>query len=131
MALLVTLALAGAGLIFYSIESDRVEEQTLGEIDQELTELERLQENGLNPDTREPFQSVEAMLMLFLARNVPNDDELLVGWWRGRPQVSSPADDLAESPTFQAAVQPLVRDSGSIRLHDQADGELLDRKSVV
>ena len=104
VALLVTLALAGAGLIVYAIESDRVEEQTLGEIDQELSELERLQENGLNPDTREPFESVEAMLMLFLARNVPNDDELLVGWWRGRPQVSSPADDLAESPTFQAAV---------------------------
>lgn len=125
VALLVTLALAGAGLIVYAIESDRVEEQTLGEIDQELSELDRLQENGLNPDTREPFQSVEAMLMLFLARNVPNDDELLVGWWRGRPQVSSPADDLAESETFQNAVAPLIPRSGSTRLHDPTDGELL------
>jgi two-component system, OmpR family, sensor kinase len=125
VALLVTLALAGAGLIVYAIESDRVEEQTLGEIDQELSELDRLQENGLNPDTREPFQSVEAMLMLFLARNVPNDDELLVGWWRGRPQVSSPADDLAESESFQDAVAPLIPRSGSTRLHDPTDGELL------
>jgi signal transduction histidine kinase len=125
VALLVTLALAGAGLIVYAIESDRVAERTMGEITQELAELDQLQTGGLNPDTRQPFDSVESMLRLFLARNVPNDDELLVGWWRGRPQVASPADDLAESAAFEDAVAPLVADSGSARLHDPAEGELL------
>lgn len=125
VALLVTLALAGAGLIVYAIESDRLEEQTLGEIDRELRELRQLQSNGLNPDTQQPFESVEMMLRLFLARNVPNEDELLVGWWRGRPRVSSPAADLAESARFAAAVAPLIGTSGSARLQDPADGELL------
>jgi signal transduction histidine kinase len=125
VALLVTLALAGAGLIVYAIESERLEEQTLGETNRELAELRQLQSHGLNPDTQQPFESVAMMLRLFLARNVPNDDELLVGWWRGRPRVSSPADDLAESARFEAAVNPLIGSSGSARLHDPADGDLM------
>jgi two-component system OmpR family sensor kinase len=109
----------------YAIESDRLEQQTMGEIEQELAEFGQLHTNGRNPDTQRPFASVEAMLRLFLARNVPDDDELIVGWWRGRPQVASPADDLAESAAFRSVVAPLVDESGSTRMDDTADGDLM------
>ena len=125
VAVLVTLALAGAGLIVYAIESERLEERTLGQIDQELAEFNQLHTGGLNPDTQQAFPSVGSMLKLFLDRNVPADDELLVGWWRGRPRVRSPADALAESPEFANAVAPLIRDNGSARIHTEAEGEVL------
>ena len=44
------------------------------------------------------------MIQLFLSRNVPDDDELLVGWWDDEAQESSPASsDLARGPGVRGA----------------------------
>ncbi|WP_367650415.1 ATP-binding protein [Nocardioides sp. zg-DK7169] len=124
VALLVGLTLGGAGMIVYLVESQRIEAQTTEEVEQELDEFDLLSREGVDPQTGEPFASVKDVLVLFMERNVPDDDELLVGWVGDRPVVRSPADPLAQDPAFQDAARPLVRDGGSTRL-DTSEGEVL------
>ncbi|MFP5283857.1 MAG: sensor histidine kinase, partial [Actinomycetes bacterium] len=108
----------------YTIESQRLEAQTTDEVNQELDEFALLQE-GRDPETGQPFDSVRDILTLFLSRNVPDDDELLIGWVGERPVVRFPPEDrLVYDPAFLRAAAPLVRASGSTRL-DTAQGEVL------
>jgi signal transduction histidine kinase len=116
VALLVTLALTGAGAIVYAIEAERIEKQMVAEIDQELAEFAALQEDGINPETRRPFADVDAMLDTFLARNVPDDNEILVSWYRGGPRTTSSQRDFVESRFFRDVVGPLVADNGTTRV---------------
>ena len=125
VALLGALALAGAGAIVYAVESERLEEQLITEVDQELAELAKLQTDGLNPDTGRPFDSVGAMLDTFLARNVPDDNEILVSWYHGGPQNASPSREFAETTLFRDTAAPLVADGGSTRISVPGYGEAL------
>ena len=104
VALLVALALAGAGLIVYLIEAQRIEDQTASEIDQEFAEFSSLvaPANGPAPN----FASPEAALRNFLNRNVPDDTEILVGWWDDGPRIVSPAEQRAvvDDPAFAATL---------------------------
>jgi len=123
VAALVLLALAAAGAIVYVIESQRLERQTAEAVDQELDEFGVLTAEGIDPGTGEPFESVQALQRLFMERNVPDDDELLLGFNEGRLLVF-PEDPLAEDPAFLAEVRPLVTSSGSLRI-ETAQGEVL------
>ena len=125
VALLVALALTGAGAIVYAIEGQRVEEQQLAEIDQELAELDKLQDQGLNPDTGRPFAGVGVMLDTFLARNVPDENEILVSWYAGRPQQASPTTAFAKTRLFRDTAGPLVAGGGSARVDVPGYGEAL------
>jgi signal transduction histidine kinase len=123
VALLVATALAGAGLIVYFVELERIDAATQDEVEQELDEFGRLQADGIDPDTRRPFKSVDAVLRTFLERNVPDDDELLVGWVGDRPEVWFPDDALVTDPAFLAAAEPLVTEGGTTRI-DSDVGEV-------
>jgi two-component system OmpR family sensor kinase len=123
VAALVTAALAGAGLIVYLVEVERIEASVQREVEQELGEFGKLEEEGIDPDTRRPFDSVESLLHTFLIRNVPDDDELLVAWVDGAPWEQFPRDDLTSDPTFRAAVEPLVTEGGTTRI-DTDRGEV-------
>ncbi len=100
MATLTAATLVIAGVLVYAIELQRLEEQTLAAVDQELQEFDRIQSEGIDPTTGEPFADVAAMLELFFQRNIPDDDELLVGWISTRPDpvrfVSPAADPLVD-----------------------------------
>ena len=52
VAALVTIALAGAGLIVYVIEVNRVEASVQREVEQELDEFAKLEEGGVDPESR-------------------------------------------------------------------------------
>ena len=123
VALLVALALAGAGLIVYAVELGRIDASVQREVEQELDEFGRLEEGGIDPETRRPFGSVDALLRTFLERNVPDDDELLVGWVGDRPEVWWPDDPLVKDPAFLEAAEPLVAPGGTVRL-DTPGGEV-------
>ncbi|ABL81517.1 MULTISPECIES: HAMP domain-containing sensor histidine kinase [unclassified Nocardioides] len=126
VALLGALALTGAGAIVYAVEGQRVEEQQLAEIDQELAELGKLHKRGLNPDTGRPFDSVGTMLDTFLVRNVPDENEILVSWFDGRPQKASPTAAFAETQLFRDTAGALVDDGGgSARVDVPGYGEAL------
>lgn len=124
VALMVALALSGAGAIVYVIEAQRVDEQMAQRVDQELAELAAL-ETGTDPATGRPFADVGTLLDTFLARNVPDDNELLVTWYDGRPQSSSPRDPVADSRLLRDTVAPLARDGGSTRVEIPSYGEAL------
>lgn len=125
VALLGALALTGAGAIVYAVEGQRVEEQQLAEIDQELAELNKLQHDGLNPDSGEPFASVGTMLDTFLARNVPDENEILVSWYAGGPRKASPTTAFAKTQLFRDTAGPLVDGGGSARVDVPGYGEAL------
>jgi len=130
VALLVAVALTGAGVIVYAIEMQRIEQQVVNQVEQELAEFATLQKDGIDPETRERFVSVQGLLITFLARNVPDDSELFVAWWDGEPKKIFPPDeedqDLTEnSQPFRDAVAPLVGVNGSTRIDTDSHGELL------
>ncbi|WP_408895887.1 sensor histidine kinase [Nocardioides sp. R1-1] len=116
VALLVTVALAGAGLIVYFVESRAVTASVQREVEQELDEFVALQRTG-------DFSSIRALLEGFLTRNVPDDDELLVGWIGDGTLVQFPEDELVDDAAFREAVAPLVVEGGTTYL-DTDRGEV-------
>jgi two-component system OmpR family sensor kinase len=120
VALAVMLALTLAGVIVYVIEYQRIEDQMVAQIDQEFAELAKLQQDADAGGT--PYPSVGAMLQTFLERNVPEENEVLVSWYDGRPQLSSPTGtrEFASSPFFTDTVTPLLADNGTT--HVQVPG---------
>lgn len=68
----------------------RLEKQIESSLVQEVEEFRRLVK-GRNPKTGRPFgDDVAAIFDVFLARNVPNDDEFLLALMNGRLYKSSP-----------------------------------------
>jgi signal transduction histidine kinase len=126
VALLVALALTGAGLIIYALGSARLENDAQARADQEIAELNNLSAEGRDPDTGQPFTTIRPLLRAFLEQNVAGDDELLVGWADGGPRYRSlsrhPA--LAEDPAFEATVEENLESGGTLKT-DSAFGELL------
>lgn len=113
------LALAAAGLLVHTLESQRVQRIVTENTAQEIAELVRLQQEGVDPATGRAFTSSQALLSTYLVRNVPDDDELLVGWWDGRPQERTRhaygARTVAD-PGFAPAVESLLPRGGTTDL---------------
>ncbi|MDQ4052281.1 MAG: HAMP domain-containing histidine kinase [Actinomycetota bacterium] len=76
--MLTGVSMAGAGALVYALESAQIENDINQQIDQEISEFRALESNGTDPETGEPFASAESLLRLFLARQVTDDDEMLV-----------------------------------------------------
>jgi two-component system OmpR family sensor kinase len=124
VALLVLAGLVVAGVVVATIESRRLDQQLTAEIDQEFAEFATLQQQGVNPATDEPFDSPQAMVRQFMASNVPDENELLIGWWDGGVQAQSPEwDDISRSGWLADAVRPLLADNGTTTV-DSEYGEL-------
>ena len=125
VALMVALALAGAGGLVYAIELQRIHERVLRGVDRQLAELVSLETNGTNPVTREPFSDVGTMLDTFLARNVPGEEETLVSWYDGGPRFASPSRDFVDTELFRQTVVPLIADNGNSRVEVPSYGDTL------
>lgn len=127
IALLSTAAMAGAGVLVYTLESARIERQTSEQIDQEIAEFRRLQ-GGVDPQTRRPFTDVGRLLDLFLTRNVPDDDEILLAYTGADTEpsrtVNRNAEDFLTEPAYAAAVRALFDDGGTEVLDSDAFGEV-------
>ncbi len=122
ITLLASLAMAGAGLLVYVLEAARVERQTIEQIDQETAEFRELQ-RGDDPETGEPFTSADRLLRLFIQRNVPDDDEMLVIYppGTGRPTARTPGsygDTLLDEDRYAEAVADLTDTGGTSVLND-------------
>lgn len=108
VALLVLIALGLAGLIVYVVEQNRLDEQTSFRIEQEFAELRKLEREG-------DYTRSSQLLDRYLRTHVPDRDEVLVSWYDGRPQRSSPtgSSGFAESALFLDTVRPLLAENGS------------------
>lgn len=123
VAALVTVALASAGLIVYVVEIERIQNSVEREVEQELDEFAKLERQGIDPRTGEVFHNVRSLLRTFLLRNVPDDDELLVGWVDDEPAFRSPGDDLVYDAGFREAAVRLAASGGSTHINTD-EGEV-------
>jgi two-component system OmpR family sensor kinase len=115
VALLVTLALAGAGAIVYAVESARLQELAVDRINQELDEFAALDDEGIDPETGEDFADVRSLLVTFLERNVPDEHEVLVAWYGGRARDALPGRDqyVRRDGDFERSVAAMLADGGT------------------
>lgn len=116
LAALALVAFAPAGLIVYLIERARIDNAVAALADQELAEFEKFQADARDPTTGRPFTDVAGLITRFLTRNVPGDDELLVGWWNDDAQIGSSNDALANAPAFDEAVRRHLDAGGTKRI---------------
>ena len=117
VALLVLAGLVVAGVVVYTIESHRLDQQVRAQADGEFAELRTTQE-------QDTFATPEALVRQFMATNLPDDDELLVGWWDDGVRAQSPRwDAISRSAWLAAAVRPLLATNGTTRV-DSEFGEL-------
>lgn len=116
LAALALVAFAPAGLIVYLIERARIDNAVAALADQELAEFEKFQADARDPTTGRPFTDVAGLITRFLTRNVPGDDELLVGWWNDDAQIGSANDPLANAPAFDEAVRRHLDAGGTERI---------------
>ena len=120
-------ALGGAGTLVYAIERSRLEAEAVGRIEQELDEFAKLDREGIDPDTGERFRSVEALLLTFLERNVPDENEVLVSWYDGRPQRALPGEDsyVRRNGPFEQQVRSMLSDGGTADVVTPGYGEAM------
>jgi two-component system OmpR family sensor kinase len=115
VAFLVLVALSGAGAIVYAIESNNVDEAALNEIEQEFDELDAFLDRYPPPVAGQQPDDLEQRLRGFLRNNVPDDQEILVGWVDDGAKVGIAGDDvesvgesLPKDPDFLAATRTVI-----------------------
>lgn len=136
---LAVLAMASAGVIVYVLESNRIENGVTAQIDQEILELRAFQRDAVDPQTFEPITDPNRLLEVFLGRNVPDDDELLVWYSGSRLQESSRpgqedaqdlrtrnryGEEILRLPAFREAVDSMIDSGGTAVLEDTPFGEV-------
>ncbi|MDZ5661633.1 HAMP domain-containing sensor histidine kinase [Nocardioides sp. S-58] len=115
IALLTAAAMTGAGILVYALESARIERAVNDQIEQEIAEFRNLR---VDPNTGRPFDDVGRVLNVFLTRNVPDDDEMLVGYVRGEvPERTANryGQEVLDEPDYQDALAELA-DAGGTRV---------------
>ncbi len=109
--------MAGAGVLVYALESTQIENDINEQIDQEISEFRALESTGTDPATGDPFASTEALLGLFLDRQVTDDDEILV-IYSGRERTGNTPHASEElilgEPEYRAAAVEGLRSGGTV-----------------
>ncbi|MGH3457168.1 sensor histidine kinase [Aeromicrobium sp.] len=121
VALLTATALVAVGIALYAVESRRLAADVDQTLAQEVGELRRLQRDGIDPDTQQPFTSADRLVEAFLQRNLPDPNEVL---WNfpatGKPTYVGESDSrLQDSPAFPALVERMRTEGGT---HDLVIG---------
>jgi two-component system OmpR family sensor kinase len=83
----------------------RLDDEVDDAMRQEVLELERLQEDGIDPRTGRAFASLEALFELFFERNVPSRGEAFLAFVNGERTHST---SLARFPLDQVPRQAIV-----------------------
>jgi two-component system OmpR family sensor kinase len=128
VAVLVALALTGAGAIVFLIESQRIEERVADGVDQEFGELATFQSD---PATGGRLGTVDELLEGFLLTQVPSEHETLVAWYDGRVRKTSADPGIdAGTPEFGAAAGSIATDNGSTTIVQDGDELLLNAQTL-
>lgn len=128
VALLVALALTGAGAIVYLIETQRTEEQVADGVDQEFGELATFQTDAA---TGGRFGTVGDLLKGFLLTQVTDEHETLVAWFDGdvRQTSADPGID-AGTPAFREAAASIATSNGTTTIVQDDDELLMNAQTV-
>jgi two-component system OmpR family sensor kinase len=125
--------MAVTGATVYALQLQRLDRDIRGALVQEVEEFQTLATQGVDPETGRPFDSVEQLLRVALARNVPSANEtsltLLEGEvyaWPGGDRVLR----LEDEPAAMAAITAIAPDSPS-RFRDVQTSAGLVRLVIV
>ena len=124
IALLTAVAMAGAGLLVYALESSRIERSVTSQINQEIAEFRELKKD---PNTGRAFDDVESVLRVFLTRNVPDDDEMLVGYVEGARSLRTDnryGQEFLDEPAYLRALEARADDGGTTVIESERFGEV-------
>jgi len=124
ITLLTAAAMSGAGLLVYALESSRIERAVNDQIDQEIAEFKKLE---IDPLTGERFDDVGRVLNVFLTRNVPDDDEMLVGYVAGQATERTAnryGQEILDEPAYQRAVAATAESGGTTVISSRQFGEV-------
>lgn len=117
IALLTALAMTSAGVLVYTLESAQIENDIDQQIDQEIAEFRKLEREGVDPETQQPFASVERLLELFLDRNVTDDDEMLIAYSGSQHFKNTPnqfGTSILDEQAYQDAVESRLGTGGTV-----------------
>ncbi len=83
------------------------------QISQEIAEFRELR---IDPETGDPFVDVGNLLEVFLTRNVPDDDELLVGYVSGEETLATRnryGQEVLDEPAYREVLADLADVGGT------------------
>lgn len=124
IALLTAVAMAGSGVLVWTLESSRIDREVHRQIDQEIAEFRELE---IDPVTGKPFDDVWSMLNVFLTRNVPDDDEMLVGYVVGQQSLRTAnryGQEVLDEPAYQQLLDDLRGVGGTRTFPSERFGEV-------
>jgi signal transduction histidine kinase len=104
---LIGLALLASLIMVRQVLLARLDEQVNDELVQEVEELRTLVRDGRDPETSEPFGSVQRLLEVFVSRNIPSPDETMLTFVGGRGFQRSARPPPAPLHTDAALMQRL------------------------
>ncbi len=116
--------MGGAGMLVYALESARIERLVTSQIIQETAEFRELKKD---PNTGRPFDDVESVLDVFLTRNVPDDDEMLVGYVNGVRTLRTAnryGEEFLDEPNYLRAIEERADDGGTTVIDSPVYGEV-------
>jgi signal transduction histidine kinase len=96
-----------AGGVVYLVQLRSIEAAITASLEQEVAEFRTLAQSGLDPDTGEPFSSIERLLLVALQRNVPDRNETYLTFLAGDPLAYNGGPrpiELEREPAVLAAV---------------------------
>ncbi len=118
VAILSVLTLTIVGFVLYTVESNNVESRNISTMSQEIAEMRSFAQTGVDPETGQPFTSVDHLLSQFLAQNQPNADEAFFAFLTdGRVLYQGDSQPLLrKSKEFEKAVAGVAGAGGRIEL---------------
>ena len=130
VSLLAALALTGAGLIVYLVESQRLDTEIADTVDQQFQGFGTFQTTGVDPSTGKPYADLGSLLDAFVTSQVPDDNQALVSWYDGGPHLVSPDGYTGDKTVFEQAAAKIVGDNGTTRIDDPQDELILNAQTV-
>src|SRR5699024_2015629 len=118
------LAMTAAGLPAYSVERDHTADLVDAALTRNAAEVETLFEEGVDPETGQPFASVEAVIRMALSRVVPAENQALAGFMGTQlshvPRTAT-SFRFQDDPQLVAALAPVSSWSAGDRMTVQTD----------
>jgi signal transduction histidine kinase len=102
------IGMAVAGVTSYAIQNERLDGSVDDDLEQEVSEFEALAADGVDPQTGEPFSSVEQLLEVAMRRNVPNAFETHLTLLEGEVREYSGGDRPVQLEDERAAMAAIA-----------------------
>ncbi len=131
--LMALLGVTVAGTLVYVVQHRSITATVTASLEQEVQEFRTLAQTGLDPETGQPFTSIERLLRVALQRNVPDRNETYLAFRDGVPLAYNAGErpiQLEAEPAVLAAVADMAPGSG-VAITDVPTSAGLARIAIV